>query len=126
MNVIIQFGRFGLVGVLNTFITLLVIAGLTWYGASPFVANAVGYAAGLVSSYFGNMKWTFKSDSSWVRGIRFLAVFAMCYGVNIAVLKLTLPFNQHYSLAPQLFAMLSYTVSFFILSKIWVFRGAKS
>ncbi|SCD22796.1 MULTISPECIES: GtrA family protein [Brucella] len=123
MNVIIQFGRFGLVGLLNTFITLVIIAVLTWLGVSPFVANAIGYAAGLVNSYFGNMKWTFRSDGSWARSVRFLVSFAVCYCVNVAVLQFALPFEHHHVLIPQVLAMSSYTVSFFILSKIWVFVG---
>ncbi|GAA5542598.1 GtrA family protein [Ochrobactrum soli] len=122
MNVIIQFGRFGLVGLLNTFITLIVIAVLTWLGASPFVANAIGYGAGLVNSYFGNMKWTFKSDTSWRRTIRFLVAFGICYAVNVYILHLSLPLAQYQVLTPQLIAMASYTVLFFILSRAWVFK----
>lgn len=125
MNVIIQFGRFGLVGLLNTFITLLVIAVLTWLGASPFVANAVGFAAGLVNSYLGNMKWTFKSDSSWGTSVRFIIAFAICYTINVAILHASLPLERINVLVPQLMAMASYTLSFFLLSKIWVFRGGK-
>ncbi|GAA5540237.1 GtrA family protein [Ochrobactrum soli] len=122
MNVIMQFGRFGLVGLLNTFITLLVIAVLTWLGASPFVANAAGYVAGLVNSYFGNMKWTFRSESSWTRTLRFLVAFGICYAVNVYVLHLSLPLAQYQVLMPQVVAMTSYTVLFFILSRAWVFK----
>lgn len=122
MNVIIQFGRFGLVGLLNTFITLLVITILTWLGASPFVANAIGYAAGLVNSYFGNMKWTFKSDTNWKRTVRFLIAVVICYAVNVFILHLSLPLAQYQVLIPQLIAMASYTVLFFILSRAWVFK----
>ncbi|MBJ6132066.1 GtrA family protein [Ochrobactrum sp. Q0168] len=117
-----QFGRFGLVGLLNTFITLLVIAVLTWLGASPFVANAAGYVAGLVNSYFGNMKWTFRSESSWTRTLRFLVAFGICYAVNVYVLHLSLPLAQYQVLMPQVVAMTSYTVLFFILSRAWVFK----
>ena len=122
MNVIMQFGRFGVVGVINTFITLLVIAVLTWLGATPFVANAVGYAAGLLNSYFGNMKWTFKSDSSWGRSARFFAAFCICYTVNVFILQISLPLAQYQILIPQLIAMAAYTVLFFIFSRAWVFK----
>ncbi|AIK43505.1 GtrA family protein [Brucella anthropi] len=122
MKMLIQFGRFGLVGLLNTFITLLVIAVLTWLGASPFVANAIGYVAGLVNSYFGNMAWTFRSDSTWTRSIRFLIAFGICYAVNVYILQLSLPLEQYHILIPQLIAMASYTVLFFILSRAWVFK----
>ncbi|WGJ07220.1 GtrA family protein [Brucella intermedia] len=123
MNAIIQFGRFGLVGLLNTLITLLVIAVLTWLGASPFVANAVGFAAGLVNSYFGNMKWTFKSNSSWGKSVRFLIAFGVCYSINVFVLYTSLPMERINVLVPQVLAMATYTVSFFVLSKLWVFRN---
>ncbi|MBB2970322.1 GtrA family protein [Mesorhizobium sp. RMAD-H1] len=122
MNVLMQFGRFGLVGLLNTLITLIVIAVLTWLGTSPFVANGAGYVVGLLNSYFGNMKWTFQSDSNWTTSARFLVAFAFCYAVNVLVLHVSLPLERYHVLVPQFIAMASYTVSFFILSRAWVFK----
>lgn len=122
MKVLGQIGRFGLVGLLNSLITLLVIAVLGWLGTSPFVANALGYAAGLINSYFLNMNWTFRSEGGWTRSARFLSAFALCYTINAGVLYVSLPLAAYQILIPQLIAVASYTSVFFILSRAWVFK----
>jgi putative flippase GtrA len=56
---LIQFIKFGLVGVMNTAVDFLVFALLTWVGVQYLVAQVFSYSAGTVNSYVVNKLWTF-------------------------------------------------------------------
>jgi len=61
---LIQFIKFGIVGVSNTLLT----AGVIWilmkvFHCSDYVSNFVGYIIGLANSFVWNRKWTFESKT---------------------------------------------------------------
>ena len=59
MQGLIQFIKFGLVGVMNTAVDFLVYALLTWIGMQYLVAQVFSYSAGTLNSYVVNKLWTF-------------------------------------------------------------------
>ena len=84
---ILQFVKYGLVGVMNTLITLVVIfLCKSILGISPMVSNAIGYVAGLINSFLWNKKWVFKSDNGYVKeAVKFALGWGICYCVQFAV-----------------------------------------
>jgi putative flippase GtrA len=120
-----QFVRFLVVGGTNTLIGLLVIyAALGLVGLGEVAANAVGYAAGLGASFLLNKAWTFRYSGPVLHALlRFLLAFAASYLLNLATLwGLIHGWGVNGYLA-QAIAVVPYTVSFFLLSKILVFRS---
>lgn len=116
--------RFGLVGLANTGIGVAVILSLqALTPAGPYLANAGGYAVGLVVSFLGNRSWTFRAGDGAVtpQALRFLGSFALAYGFNIAVLAGGLAAGLPPLLA-QLPAIAAYSAAFFLLGRYWVFR----
>ncbi|WP_395329110.1 GtrA family protein [Novosphingobium sp. BL-8H] len=118
--------RFGMVGVVNTLVGLAVIAALLWLGAGDWIANAASYAIGLCVSFTLNRRWTFG-----VRGAvasreiaLFLAVFAVAYGTNLAVLATMRSLGFTENLIGQGAAMIAYSITFFLLSRRFVFAPA--
>ena len=91
-----QFLRFGIVGVLNTATSYLVIRGLAGAAGLP-VASAVGYAAGVVQSFLLNRFWTFRTTrpggtARWAgEALRFVAVNLVCGGLFTLVTTQTAP-----------------------------------
>ena len=83
----IQLARFGVVGLVNTAAGYLVIVIGLFLGAGDVLANATGYVVGLTLSYFLNSRWTFCSASRVGARtlIRYVAVFIVAYGVNLAI-----------------------------------------
>jgi putative flippase GtrA len=69
--------KYGVVGVINTLITAVVIwIMMKLLGCSDVVSNVVGYIAGVLNSFIWNKKWTFKSTEKWMgSAIRFRVVF---------------------------------------------------
>ena len=118
--------KYGVVGVINTLITAVVIwIMMKLLGCSDVVSNIVGYIAGVLNSFIWNKKWTFKSTEKWVgSAIRFGVVFGVCYllqlGLLVFVLDTYLPIDPYYN---QLIAMAFYTVINFVMNKFYTFKA---
>jgi putative flippase GtrA len=117
--------RYGLVGVANNFVGLLVIYAALKLGLSPIVANIIGYSVGLITSYLGNKKFTFANSkkSSGKKG--FIISFGIAYSLNLIVLIACAKLGEIHKLIPQIFAVVAYSFSFFILMKFWIFKAEK-
>lgn len=120
-----QFLSFGLVGVVNTAIGFGVIAlAQVVFALHPVLANVLGYAAGLTNSYLMNRAFTFQGTvHSGGTMLRFFLAFVVAYGVNMAVLLSGLKLAADAALIVQGAAMVSYTIVFFLISKLYVFRN---
>jgi putative flippase GtrA len=139
MDVIIkQLVKYGLVGVLNTLLTAVIIWILLYILSdqdsheSPsafvmFIANSTGYLAGLINSFILNRNWTFKSKSDWKFSLlRFLIAFAVCYCLQLGVV-LWLNSVEMITSAYlcQLVGIVVYSVLNFFLNKYYAFGRYK-
>ncbi len=115
--------RFLLVGLANTAVGLGTIYLLKWaFAVSDVPANLAGYVLGLCLSFALNRSWTFQHKGSVAAAaLRFLCVFAVAYGVNIAVLLLLRDGLNINSYLCHLLSMLPYTIVFFLGSKLFAF-----
>lgn len=120
--------RFGLTGLANSAVGWAVIFGGLWAGMSGLAANAAGYAVGLVLSFTLNRRFVFGVTGKVRAGevLRFIAAFAIAYGVNVAVLLAAQGVLGEGSPLAQLPAIGAYIVIFFLLSQFVVFRPASS
>lgn len=121
--------RYFIAGVANTAVGYVTFLLLLHEGRwSPLYANAGSYAVGLTVAYVLNLLFVFSHSShSFGAILRFLVGFAISYAVNIGVLQLMLSEAQFMPEYAQLFAMVSYTVSFYLFNKyfVWIPRGGK-
>ena len=117
-----QLIRFVLVGVANTIVGLGIILILTELGVAKVPANMMGYACGLVVSFILNSRYTFKTDLSVRRARKFLAVFGICYLLNLGVLLILADGHGVDERLAQTGAVFTYTIAFFILSRLFVFN----
>lgn len=76
--------RYGLVGSLNTAVTLVVMTGLAAWGAHYVAFTAAGYGIGFVLSYTLNGLFTFRSAALSPQG---LALFAAVNGCLLALVE---------------------------------------
>jgi putative flippase GtrA len=143
MKLFEQAFKFGIVGVGNTLLTLIIIWVMTvLLKCGDIPANITGYAIGIISSYFFNKQWTFKSAVSWKQSaIRFFVVCAICYLVQFTVfLSITRycpndpplyeffkplldVFKLDVSYYIHMFAMVFYTLLNFIANKFYTFKA---
>jgi len=79
--------RFGLVGVVNTLIDLILFSLLVHMAGLPVVpANMLSYGTGILNSFVMNRAWTFKHHSRGKALVKSLLVFT---GINLLGLALS-------------------------------------
>ena len=119
-----QFARFAVVGLANTVAGFAVIVAATVIlGLHDVAANALGYAVGLAIGFAANRRWTFAHRGRLAPAIaRFLLAFAASWLANLLTL---LALRHGLGLPPlpsQALAIVPYTLTFFVLSRSFVFR----
>lgn len=119
-----QFTKYGLVGLLNTAITLTTIFLLMKvFHVSYLLSNAIGYALGFCNSFILNKIWTFRSRKPFTReGFFFILMFAICYSLQFAFLiflkeKLAVPADSAQIIAMIFYAIINFTGNKFITFK---------
>lgn len=124
-----QMIKYGLVGIINTLITAIIIFVLmNGFGVSYKISNAVGYVAGFFNSFIMNKIWTFKANkaSTISQFTKFAAVFIICYFIQLGLVvilveKLLLSKN-----ISQLIGMVFYTLIGFLFNKLFTFKDGTS
>jgi putative flippase GtrA len=119
-----QLGRFLSVGVLNMVVGLLVIYACKWFfHANDVAANAIGYAAGLTTSFTLNSRWTFGYRGPQLPAlIKFLLVAALAYAMNLLTVLTLIHIVDVNSYIAQALGIPPYTLTTYLASKFIVFR----
>ncbi|WP_376778041.1 GtrA family protein [Inconstantimicrobium mannanitabidum] len=124
MKQVLEVIKFGLVGILNTGITMVVYNILIFFGVNYIVANAIGYVAGVANSYIWNKNWVFnakdKKDNSLI--FKFIVVNVISFAVNSGVLILCENYITKNKTIAQLPAIIMGMAVNYILNKIWTFK----
>lgn len=84
--------KYAIVGVANTLIDWAVYVVLTKFiSIEPWIANVVGYVAGMVSSFVGNKFFTFKTKNTktGIELVKFVIINMISLGVSTGVVALT-------------------------------------
>lgn len=118
-----QFIRYCVVGLINTLVTLGVIfVCMKLFKISYVYSNAIGYIAGVINSYVLNKLWTFNSSNSVAKEfVRFVAVFIICYGIQLVVLLLMTELLDLQVELSQVIAIFVYTLINFLANKYFVY-----
>lgn len=115
-------GRFLLVGVVNTLVTLtLIFLAKGLFGIGDAVANLIGYAFGLLMSFALNRQWTFKHNGAVARSLpAFLGVQAVAYVLNLSCVLVLIDLGMNGYLA-QISGIPPYTLVSYFGSRYVVF-----
>ncbi len=121
---LIQFIKFGIVGVSNTLLTAFVIwLLLKVLHSSDYLSNFIGYIVGLTNSFIWNRKWTFESKTKLsVTIFKFILTFAISYLFQLGNLYLLLHFSTIDPYVCQLISIVVYTCINFVLNKYYTFK----
>ncbi|WP_280952789.1 GtrA family protein [Mesorhizobium sophorae] len=117
--------RFGAVGLLNTALGYAVILTGLALGLGDILANATGYAAGLVLGFFLNRQWTFTRVDGFRSGtlLRYGGVFLVAYSINLAVVIAARSAGITESPLVHLAGICVYSIVFYFGSAHFVFVG---
>lgn len=117
-----QMIRYGVIGVVNTSITLSCIFILTGLTVPLYLANIIGYLFGILISYLLNSKYTFCQQLSYLRMFNFFIVVALSYLFNLVTIHMVLSISTGAVYLSQFLGMLVYTLMSFFLNKYWVLK----
>lgn len=124
LNIIIQFIKFGIVGVSNTLISLLIYYILVYFKVNYIIANTIGFIVSVLNAYYWNNKYVFcKSEKSNLKPL--IKTFAS-YGVTFMLSTVLLIIMVNYlniseMIAPILNLIVTIPLNF-LLNKFWAFK----
>jgi putative flippase GtrA len=125
MPLILQFVKFGIVGVSNTLIsfavyTLLLKAFGVWYVA----ASGIGFAVGAINGFLWNRAWTFRGHvGDALTPVRWFAVQSCGLLVNLGLVYLFVDGFGLGKLTGQAVTIAIVTVLTFFVNRAWTFKG---
>jgi len=122
---LVQFIKFGIVGVSNTLLTAIIIWFLLKeFHCSDYLSNFTGYIIGLLNSFIWNRKWTFESKTKLsVTAFKFIVTFVISYLFQLGNLYLLLHFTLIDPYYCQILSIVVYTLINFILNKYYTFKN---
>jgi putative flippase GtrA len=122
--VVVQFLKFGIVGVSNTLITFVIYTLLLKvFGVWYIAASAIGFIVGAVNGFLLNRRWTFAGHvGDALTPVRWAVVQSGGLGVNLGLLYLLVHDADLDELVAQALATVVVTVSTFLINRAWTFR----
>src|SRR5438477_13025096 len=125
--VLVQFVKFGIVGVSNTLLTFAVYTLLLKvFGVWYLAASAIGFAVGTINSFLLNRRWTFRGHvGDALTPVRWMIVQCTGLGINLGLLYLFAHNARLDKLLAQVLATAVVTVSTFAANRAWTFRSAQ-
>lgn len=118
-----QFLKFGVIGVINTVITVITYQLLIYSGINHFVANTAGYLLGTINSYFFNNYWVFQAkDKSKEVFSKFIMVNFVTLCISNLLLFIFVDKLHYRKDLVQIFVIPITMVFNFILNKFWTFK----
>lgn len=123
-HVLVQFVKFGIVGVSNTLLTLAVYTVLLKvFGVWYLAASAIGFAVGATNGFLLNRRWTFREHvGDALTPVRWGIVQSGGLGINEALLYLLVHDGHLDKLVAQVCATAVVTVTTFVVNRAWTFR----
>jgi putative flippase GtrA len=122
--VVVQFVKFGIVGVSNTVLTLVVYTVLLKvFGVWYLGASAIGFVAGAVNGFLLNRRWTFSDHvGDALTPVRWGVVQTCGLGVDEGLLYVLVHDAHLDKLLAQVCATAVVTVTTFFVNRAWTFR----
>ena len=123
-QMLVQFVKFGIVGVSNTLLTFAVYTLLLKvFGVWYLAASAIGFMVGATNGFLLNRRWTFREHvGDSLTPVRWAVVQGGGLAVNEALLYMFVHQGDVDKLLAQAMATVVVTVSTFFVNRAWTFR----
>ncbi|MFF2912159.1 GtrA family protein [Paenibacillus sp. NPDC057934] len=121
---ILQFIKFGIVGGINTIISLMIYYILIYVSVHYMYANVIGYFISSVGGYYLNKMWVFKTQQVKARSsiTKYYIIYGSSLLINIVTMYVWVDLlNIPKILAPILTLIITIPYNF-ILNKLWAFK----
>ena len=125
---LLQFVKFGIVGLSNTLIAYAVYAACVWLGCHYLVANGLGFVVGVLNAYYWSDRYVFKKGEGETRSALWnLVKTYLAYGATGLLLAslLLYVYVDRWQVSAYLAQLLVLVVTVplnFIINKCWSFK----
>ena len=125
---LLQFVKFGIVGLSNTLIAYAVYAASIWLGCHYLVANGLGFVVGVLNAYYWSDRYVFKKGEGETRSALWTLVKTyLAYGATGLLLAslLLYVYVDQWQVSAYLAQLLVLVVTVplnFIINKCWSFK----
>ena len=119
---IVDLGKYGLVGFLNNLLGYLIYILVTWFWLDPKIAVTLMYPIGAVTAYFGHARYSFSYKGNHLHSIvRYIIAHLIGYATNIGILHLFWSRLGYPHQLVQAVAIMVVAVILFLLFRYFVF-----
>ena len=120
---LLQFIKFGIVGLSNTFIGLGIYYLLLWLGANYLICNAVSWVISVFNAFYWNNKYVFKTGNTWLTALlRTYLSYGLSFLIGTGLLYVFVEWcGISQIIAPVLTLIVTIPLNF-VLNKFWTFR----
>ena len=120
---IIQFIKFGIVGLSNTAIGLGSYYLFLWLGWHYMLANVMSWIISVFNAFYWNSKYVFNTGSSWLRALfRTYVSYGFSFVISAVVLYVLVEWcGISDVIAPLLVLVITIPLNF-VLNKFWAFK----
>ena len=121
---VVQFIKFSLVGLLNTFIALVVYYVLWWYGVNYLLANTIAWVISVLNAFYWNNKYVFVKAERWIFALfKTYISYGVSFVLGLAVLYVLVEkMAVSEAVAPVLTLCVTVPLNF-LMNKFWTFRS---
>jgi len=127
----LQFIKFGIVGVSNTLINLVVYWGVVLLGGHYLLGQALGFLVSVINAFYWNNKYVFAKKEDETRSLwkAFLKTFISYAGTGLVLESVLLVvwidlLHINKIAAPIVTLLITIPINF-ILNKLWAFKDKK-
>jgi putative flippase GtrA len=122
--VVVQFVKFGIVGISNTLLTFIVYTLLLKvFGVWYLAASAIGFGVGATNGFLLNRRWTFREHvGDTLTPVRWAIVQGCGLGINEGLLFLFVHDARLDKLLARSCATVVVTITTFFANRAWTFR----
>jgi len=117
-----RFIKFGIVGVINTVISLAVYNVFLLFGLYYLVANAIGYLAGIFNGYVLSSKYVFKAKMDTKKGSKFILTYISSFFIGSVILFLLVEYLKVPKAIAPIFVTIFNLIYNYLINKIWTFK----
>lgn len=116
----LKYSVVGCISILIYFLSVFVLVEV--FGKNPIFGSAISFVIMTYISFLLNRKFTFGSDFSYSKLLRFLAVSAIGFTLNFLIMYFVVNvFSLHYSIG-ELVTTLVIPIINFMLNNFWTFK----
>lgn len=123
-DLIKQFIKFGIIGVSNTLISLIIYYILVYFNCNYIIANIIGFLVSVLNAYYWNNKYVFETENK--NKIKVMIKVYVSYGITFVISNLLLyVLVDKVGLSKYIVPLINLCVTVplnFILNKIWAFK----